>query len=96
MTASARRPGRLGALTVPLVIFLALPVIVLIARAAFGGGLPAALASRAVQDALVLSLATTAVSLGLTLTLGTPLAYLLARRSFRGSSLVETVVDLPI
>lgn len=96
MTASARRPGRLGALTLPLVTFLALPVIVLIARAVFGGDLPAALASRAVQDALVLSLATTAVSLGLTLTLGTPLAYLLARRSFRGSSLVETIVDLPI
>ncbi len=96
MTAAARRPGRLGALTAPLVLFLAVPVIVLVARAILGGGLPAALGSRVVLDALVLSLTTTAVSLGLTLTLGTPLAYLLARRSFRGSSLVETIVDLPI
>jgi molybdate transport system permease protein len=94
--ATGRRPWRLAALTVPLVLFLALPVVVLIARAILGGGLMAAFASRVVQDALALSLVTTAISLGLTLTFGTPLAYLLARRSFRGSSLIETVIDLPI
>jgi molybdate transport system permease protein len=86
----------LAVVTVPLVLFLALPVVVLVARAAVGGGLAAALTSRVVLDALVLSLATTAVSLMLAVALGTPLAYLLARRSFRGSSIVETVVDLPI
>ena len=95
MSGAIRRPG-LALLTVPLVVFLALPVSVLVLRAVLGGGLPAALASPVVQDALVLSLATTAVSLGLTLILGTPLAYLLARRSFRGSSIVETIIDLPI
>jgi molybdate transport system permease protein len=91
-----RGTWRLTALTVPLVLFLALPVAVLVARALFGGGLLAAIGSRPVVDALVLSLVTTAVALGLTLALGTPLAYVLARRSFRGSSLVETIVDLPI
>jgi len=91
-----RGTWRLTALTVPLVLFLALPVAVLVARALLGGGLLAALGSRPVVDALVLSLMTTAVALGLTLALGTPLAYVLARRSFRGSSLVETIVDLPI
>jgi len=96
MIASRRRSWRLTALTVPLVLFLALPVAVLVARAVLGGGLLAALGSRPVLDALVLSLSTTAVALALTLALGTPLAYLLARRSFRGSSLVETIVDLPI
>jgi molybdate transport system permease protein len=83
-------------LTAPLVLFLGLPVVVLVARAVVGGGLATALTSRTVVDALVLSLATTAVSLALTLAFGSPLAWLLARRQFRGRSIVETVVDLPI
>ncbi len=95
MTAFAR-PSRLALLTAPLVVFLALPVGALVLRALSGAGLLVALTSPVVLDALRLSLATTAVSLGLTLALGTPLAYLLARRSFRGSSIVETIVDLPI
>ena len=91
------RPSRgLVALTLPLILFLAVPVVGLVARAFLGGGLIAALASPVVLDALRLSLVTTAISLGLTLAFGTPLAYLLARRSFRGSSIVETAVDLPI
>jgi len=96
VTATAR-PGRgLVALTLPLILFLAVPVVGLVARALFGGGLLAALASPVVIDALRLSLVTTAISLGLTLAFGTPLAFVLARRSFRGSSLVETAIDLPI
>jgi molybdate transport system permease protein len=86
----------LALLTAPLVVFLGLPVAVLVVRALAGGGLGVALTNRVVLDSLVLSLATTAVSLGLTLAFGTPLAYLLARRPFRGRSIVETIVDLPI
>ena len=96
MSAAARPTRGLVALTLPLILFLAVPVIGLVARALFGGGLLAALASPVVLDALRLSLVTTAISLGLALAFGTPLAYMLARRSFRGSSLVETAVDLPI
>jgi molybdate transport system permease protein len=92
----ARDRSGLTVLAAPLVLFLALPVVVLIGRALLGGGLFAALGSRVVLDALALSLVTTAISLGLTLAFGSPLAYLLARRSFRGSSIVETAVDLPI
>jgi molybdate transport system permease protein len=93
----ARGPSRgLVALTLPLILFLGIPVVGLVLRALFGGGLLAALSSPVVLDALRLSIVTTAISLGLTLLFGTPLAYLLARRSFRGDSLVETVVDLPI
>ena len=93
----ARRPSRgLVALTLPLILFLAVPVVGLVLRALLGGGLLAALSSPVVLDALRLSIVTTAISLGLTLAFGTPLAYLLARRSFRGDSLIETVVDLPI
>ena len=49
-----------------------------------------------VLDALLLSLVTTSISLVLTVTFGLPLAWLMARRTFRGSWLVETIVDLPI
>jgi len=93
---AARRRPWLTLLTIPLIVFLALPVAILVLRALVGGGLLGALGNRAVLDALGLSLATTAVSLGLTLALGTPLAFLLARRSFRGASIVETIIDLPI
>jgi len=47
-------------------------------------------------DALLLSLVTTAISIVLTVTFGLPLAWLMARGTFRGSWLVETIVDLPI
>jgi len=77
-------------------LFLGLPVVVLIGRALVGGGVGAALGAAAVVDALALSLATTSASLVLTVALGTPLAWLLARRRFPGSALVETIVDLPI
>ena len=96
MTVGHRRSWSLIALSLPLVLFLAVPVVGLVARALFGGGLLTALTSPVVLEALRLSLITTAVTLVLTLVFGTPLAFLLARRSFRGSTLVETVVDLPI
>jgi molybdate transport system permease protein len=92
-------PGSASAFVVLAAIsaaFLGLPVAFLVTRAVLGGSLGAAVTSTAVLDALVLSLATTAVSLIVTVILGTPLAFLLARRRFRGSSLLEAIVDLPI
>ncbi len=76
--------------------FLALPVLVLVARAVLGGDLLAAIASPAVLDALFLSVLTTTVSLGIVLLFGTPLAVFLATSSGRWKVLVETAVDLPI
>jgi len=76
--------------------FLALPVVALVLRALTSGALMDALAGRAVLDALVLSLSSTVVSLLLVIVLGTPLAFLLARTSFRGKALAEALVDLPI
>lgn len=95
MMASRQRAG-LAVVTIPLIVFLALPVLVLVLRAILGGGLLDALDDTGVLRALALSLGTTAISLALTLLLGTPLAYLLARRRFRAAALVETIVDLPI
>ena len=77
-------------------LFLALPVAVLVARAVLDGSLARALTAKVVLDALVLSLATTAVSLVITVAFGLPLAIVLARRTFRGSGWVEAIIDLPI
>jgi len=75
---------------------LGLPVLVLLVRAVAGGALAEAAGLRVVVDALVLSLVTTSASLVLSVALGLPLAYVLARRTFRGQTIVETLVDLPI
>jgi len=77
-------------------LFLGLPVVVLVARALLDGSLGRAIASRVVLDALALSLVTTAISLVITVALGLPLAFILARRSFRGKGWIEAIVDLPI
>jgi molybdate transport system permease protein len=86
--------GRVAA--VALALFLALPIVALLARALGAGLLADAAGSRIVADALLLSLITTAASLALAVALGMPLAFALARRRFRGATLVEALVDLPI
>jgi molybdate transport system permease protein len=75
--------------------FLALPVVALLLRA-IGSGALGSLAGRAVLDALVLSLSSTIVALGLVVVFGLPLALVLARTSFRGKPVAEALVDLPI
>jgi molybdate transport system permease protein len=77
-------------------LFLGLPVVALVARAVLDGSLRVALASPIVLDALWLSLVTTAASLVITVLLGLPLAFVLARRQFRGKGWLEAIVDLPI
>ena len=77
-------------------LFLGLPVLALVARAILDGSLSVALASPVVLDALWLSLITTSISLVITVALGLPLAFVLARRRFRGKGWLEAVVDLPI
>jgi molybdate transport system permease protein len=79
-----------------LALFLGLPVAVLVVRAVAGRALADALRTPSVLDALVLSLATTSLSLVLTVAIGMPIAFALARRRFRGASVLDTVVDLPI
>jgi molybdate transport system permease protein len=77
-------------------LFLGLPVVALTVRAIANGAIGIALTSEVVLTALALSLVTTAVSLVLVVVLGLPLAFVLARRRFRGQWLVESIVDLPI
>lgn len=56
----------------------------------------AALQTKAAVDALRLSALTTSIALIVTLALGTPLAYVLARARFRGLRVIDAIVDLPI
>ncbi len=100
-TTGSKTAGRWGersliALAGLFALFLGLPVLTLVARAFLDGSLAVAVASPVVLDALWLSLVTTAISLVVTVTLGLPLAVVLARRRFRGKGLIEAIVDLPI
>jgi molybdate transport system permease protein len=47
-------------------------------------------------DALKLSLETSAIAVAIIVAVGTPAAFLLATRSFRGKSVVVTLVELPL
>jgi len=86
----------MAALAVAAALILGLPIAALVARAVLDGSLVTTAGMSVVVNALALSLFTTTISLVVMVVLGTPLALLLARRRFRGSMLLETVIDLPI
>jgi len=60
------------------------------------GALIASLDDDAAQDALALSLQTSLTALALILIVGTPAAWLLATRRFRGRAVLITLVELPL
>jgi molybdate transport system permease protein len=96
MKSTIRLPLKLVLPTsIALILLLGLPGIVVIARA-ISPSFVHALVSPTVTEALRLSLLTTFISLALTLLLGTPLAYFLARYQFWGKRILETLLDLPI
>ncbi len=78
------------------VLFLLLPLVAIFWRSLPNGALFAAVRLPVVRDALGLSLVTTAVALGATILLGTPVAYLLARYRFPGYRLLDSLIDLPM
>jgi molybdate transport system permease protein len=55
-----------------------------------------AMVSPVAIDALLLSAKTTAASMTILLVVGTPAAYVLARGSFRGKRVLNTLMDIPI
>lgn len=91
----ARPPAPLVGASLVLLLLLGLPTAALLWRAVQPEVLATLLAPAAVE-ALRLSLLTTGLAMGLTVVLGTPLAYLLARYRFRGRRLLDTMVDLPV
>lgn len=93
-----RRAGRGGVLPilgVAAAVFLALPLIGLLQRAPWGD-LGTLLTEPAATAALRLSLVVAVTATALAATLGIPLAWLLARVSFRGRALVRGLVLLPM
>jgi molybdate transport system permease protein len=83
-------------LAVAFTVFFVVPFAGLISRAVEDGETWDLLTTTQVRQALTLSLWTSTVTVVLALVLGTPVAYLLARARFRGSMLVDALIDLPI
>lgn len=78
-----------------LLLFLLIPLVALFLHTP-PGALLASLGQETALRALTLSLETTAITLALTVLLGTPAAYLLARAPLPGRRLLDSIVDLPI
>ncbi|HVP01400.1 MAG TPA: molybdate ABC transporter permease subunit [Solirubrobacteraceae bacterium] len=78
-----------------LLAFLALPVLALFTQAPLGD-VPHLLGTQQVRQALAVTARTNALANALFLGLGTPAAYLLATRRFRGRALVLTLIELPL
>lgn len=76
--------------------FLSVPLAALAWRSVTSGELAGNVTSSLVLDSLRLSAITSTVTLAVAIMVGTPLAYLLARRDFPGKMLVDLLLDLPI
>ena len=76
-------------------VFLTLPVLAIFLDSP-PGELLDALGEPGALDALWLSLRTSAAALAIIVVVGTPAAYLLATRRFRGRNLVITLIELPL
>ncbi|MGV4988740.1 molybdate ABC transporter permease subunit [Streptomyces sp. NRAIS3] len=99
-----RRVGTGGRRGVPLPLlvpgllalaFLLLPLVALLVRAPWRG-LPGRLSSTEVWQALQLSLVSATAATAVSLVLGVPLAWLLARTQFPGRGFVRALVTLPL
>ena len=95
MTRRAWFPLLLGASLTVTLLFLVLPVVAIFTHTA-PGQLISSLGDPAATDALRLSIETTSIAIAVIVIVGTPAAYLLATRSFRGRSVVITLVELPL
>jgi molybdate transport system permease protein len=76
-------------------IFFLLPLVGLLARSPWTD-LPALLARATIWHALRLSLVASLCAVGLSVVVGVPLAWVLARVEFRGRSLLRGLVTLPV
>ena len=85
----------LGASLAVALTFLTLPIVAIFADTA-PAELVESLGQEGALDALWLSLETSAIAIAIIVLVGTPAAYLLATRRFRGRALVITLVELPL
>jgi len=105
LTASAARtrntPGSLwlpaGAMvTAVYVAFIGLPLLALVVRAVLADGFPSSLTTPIATRALRLSLLTSFASVVVIVLVGTPVAYLLARRTTRALRTVDLLIEMPL
>jgi molybdate transport system permease protein len=75
--------------------FLTLPIVAIFVDSS-PSELIDSLGDRGAREALWLSLRTTAMAMALIVVVGTPAAYLLATRSFRGKAVLVTLIELPL
>ncbi|CAN5325399.1 ABC transporter permease [soil metagenome] len=75
--------------------FLLLPIVAIFAELS-PGDLRDGLTSEVTRDALRVTIETNLVAMALIILFGTPTAYLLATRRFRGKALLVTLVELPL
>lgn len=94
-----RRPPRTPWVLLPFAVaavaFIALPLVGLLQRAPWSD-LGDLVTEPVVTDALRLSIVSAFAATGISVLVGVPLAWVLARTSFRGRSLVRALVTLPI
>ena len=88
-------PLLIGAALAVTLVFLVLPIVAIFTHTA-PAQLISSLGDPAATDALRLSLETTSIAIAVIVVVGTPAAYLLATRWFRGRSVVITLVELPL
>jgi len=81
--------------TLLVVGFIVFPLLEMI-RQPTAADLKASLADADVRQAIWLSISTSGTAALISFVFGTPFAYLLARRDFKGKRFIESVVDLPI
>jgi molybdate transport system permease protein len=84
-----------GAAALVTLAFLALPVVAIFAHTT-PRHLVEQLSNPVVRDAFLVSLKTSLIAQALILLLGTPTAFLLATRRFRGHAVAVTLVELPL
>ena len=90
-----RTPWPLAVPAAAAVLFLLLPLVGLLIRAPWRG-LPQILTQAGALQALRLSLLTASVATAVSVLLGVPLAWVLARSQFRGKTLLRALVTLPL
>ena len=95
MTRRGWFPLLLGAALTVTLVFLVLPVVAIFTHTS-PGRLISRLGDPTATDALRLSLETTAIAIAVIVLVGTPAAYMLATRAFRGRSVAITLVELPL
>ena len=95
MTARGWFPALLVAASAVALTFLTLPVVAIFVDSS-PARLVESLGEEGALDALWLSLRTTAIALAIIVAVGTPAAWLLASRRFRGRDVAITLVELPL